>query len=186
LHPWQFLPDGLSLVRRHLTEDPPRNVSYIITEDGRLRATADPNNTDAPEFPIEPQHAQRADGECLNVWLLLLNAYSKFVFFRNRYEFEGLPGDIQEVVQLTIDIVTLLYTDPTPTSDAAVAASTGSRWTPRGVGRKGYREDKDPSDREGRGGPAPKAGEAGLGAGTSLGLQGRCEFTTTVPWGLAN
>lgn len=59
LHPRQFLPDNLPMTRRSGAGPALMNDSYIITDDGRLRATNDPADVQAREFPTEPQKTKR-------------------------------------------------------------------------------------------------------------------------------
>jgi len=67
--------------------------------------------------------------KCLNVWLLLLNAASKFMFFEQRYGLDVLPYE-KEVIDLTIEIAGLIYAQPNPMTDVGRAAVVGNRWLP--------------------------------------------------------
>lgn len=118
-------------------------TSYIVTNEGRLRQTNDPTNTTAAEFPIAPHATTRTVEEGINVWLLLINADSKFQFFDQMYGIHLLPEDIQEVIRLTMDIVELMYREPIARTDAATQAlAYRQRWRQRGQPRPDYREDE--------------------------------------------
>jgi len=127
LHPWQLLPHGLQLPRRRLQEtDQPTYDMYMITDDGRLRATDDPANITGPEFPIEPQSTKRTGLDVINVWLLMLNAHSKFSFFKKNWSLDGMDADILELMELTEEIVTLMYAKPERRTDTTVSVGLGA------------------------------------------------------------
>lgn len=179
LHPYQFLPDDLSITRRRLA-DPVTNISYIITNDERLRATDDPSHVTAPEFPIEQQQTRRTTDQCLNVWLLLLNAASKFRFFQKRYGMDVLPPDILEVVNLTLEIVDLLYAQPIATTEFGKAALAGSQSFPPKHTSRDSNEDGD--DDQGHNGVRHDVGTSKEGHNDNVGnvgeesslFQGKC------------
>ena len=190
LHPWQFLPDNLSIVRRRLGDVPPKNISYIITNDGHLRATDDPANITAPEFPIEPQQTDRVEEDRLNIWLLLINASSKFKVYQARHGLDDLAEEIREVVELTIEIVELLLLEVGPETDAELAGGARGSWSPRKFNHKDYDEGSDPgidrdyagsAPRRGHGGDTDRAPQQGYGghernqARWEVDFQARCE-----------
>jgi hypothetical protein len=178
LHPWQFLPDGLSITRRRLTGPEPKNVSYMITQDERLRATDNPHDIRAPEFPIEPQQTQRVGKDRLNIWLLLLNAHSKFVLFQNRYGFKGLSDDVLEVINLTIEVVELLYEQPNAKTDKETTAQASTGWSDHVSDHQNYNEEEDRDNGGGHeSGPSQQArgGNVGNMSGLPVDFQSRCE-----------
>lgn len=143
----QLLPDGLALQRRRLELEPPSFISYTITEDDRLRTTNNHTDLSAPEFPIESQRTNRQTAERVNPWLLVLNAFSKFRFFIKYFGWLQVHPKDQEVVDLTMEIATLIFEQPALMTGVGMAAGFGGRWSSRELPRKRY-EDGDDKDRD--------------------------------------
>ncbi|KAG8992892.1 hypothetical protein FRB94_011202 [Tulasnella sp. JGI-2019a] len=171
LHPEQFLPDGLPLIRRRSRAEAIYDT-YTITQDGRLRCTTDAANVTAREFPIEQQETTRSGVEIVNVWMLILNANAKFKFYQQRYGFQHphLPDSIIEVITLTMDITRLIYSKPEPTPGVSSTALSRTRWLNP---RPDDAEDGD-SDESRSQGPdgSSHSGDGGGGDVTGSNVQG--------------
>jgi hypothetical protein len=112
LHPYQLLPYQLPLHRRGASGT---WESYIVTNDGLLRATLDPGNTDAEEFPKFTFESRRLPVETLNPWFVIMNAGIKFDRFRDNYGLDVLHSSMAEIAKQTLEIVDLIYKPITPT-----------------------------------------------------------------------
>jgi hypothetical protein len=112
LHPYQLLPYQLPLHRRG-----PSGTweSYIVTNDGLLRATLHPGNTDAEEFPKFTFQSSRLPAETLNPWFVIMNAGIKFDRFRDNFGLDTLHSSMAEIAKQTLEIVDLIYKPITPT-----------------------------------------------------------------------
>jgi len=111
LHPYQLLPQQLPLHRRKSDNT---WESYIVANDGLLRATLNPDDTDAEEFPKFTYQGNRELKEILNPWFVILNAGIKFDRFRDNYGLDTLPSSMAKIAQQTLEIVDLIYKPITP------------------------------------------------------------------------
>jgi hypothetical protein len=90
--------------------------SYIVTEDGFLRATRDPDDTDAEGFPTFTFQSSRHQAEELNAWFVIMNAGIEFERFRDNYGLETLHSSMAEIATQTLEIVNLIYKRITPST----------------------------------------------------------------------
>jgi len=164
LHPHQFLPKGFPLARRRQGTDAEHDI-FVITNDGYLRRTFDRNDLTAPVFPIEPQETTRQQAgdvnDVLNVWFLILNAEAKFTLHKARYGLDHLPPAIVEVIELTIEIVGLIYARPQPKTDTGFTGVAGQRWSSRTMGRPNYDENDHEMSGDEKSSPRNDPGEGG-------------------------
>ncbi|OBZ70674.1 hypothetical protein A0H81_09468 [Grifola frondosa] len=138
LLPHQLLPHGFPLIRRRrgTTDDNPVYDTYTVADDGLLRSTDGEHQV----FPSQTQETIREGEEVLNVWFLLINAASKFQHHQRRYGLDHFPEDIKEAINLTINIVELIYRQVGATTDLEQTALVGRRWPGRTLVKRDYRE----------------------------------------------
>ena len=153
LHPDQLLPNGSTLLRRNSDDS---YTPYKASSDKILRqvdaasilSLCPPDLTALPFPPFH--HATECDThQALNVYLVLLNAEIKFQRFARNIGLDKLHPDMRAIVEQTIRIVDLMYSEPVR-SDACIAlqASTKSEWSMRprldGEAVLNYTEDTNP------------------------------------------
>jgi hypothetical protein len=134
LLPHQFLPDGQALLRRN---DDHGLTSYIVTNDGLLRATQNPTDTNAPLFPLLP-FPTRERNEKLNPWLVVLNAAAKFQRLSETNSLAQLHPSVREVAEQTMKIIDLLYTDIVPSKKFEETYGPMKRFSRRNIPEVGY------------------------------------------------
>jgi len=88
--------------------------SYVASPDRRLREF--PGGTSCPSLPAFTFASERPPGSVVNPFLVVLNAEIKFRRYRRQTQLQPpsvpLPDDVQQLVDLTIELVQLLYWRP--------------------------------------------------------------------------
>ena len=92
LHPNQFLPNGMPLLRRNLTT--PGYTSYTVSHHGTL---ADPTGNDS-DFACFQYPSQRKAGHAPSIFCFTLNAYGRSLTFRKRYSLSVLSYKVRKAV----------------------------------------------------------------------------------------
>lgn len=114
LHPEYFLPNG-TLLTIYNPEERSRK-DYLAAQDQCLRGGYDPTSPRLP--PFRHNQSQRSAVECLNVFLVILNAEIKFrryfEMIRQHPPLTPLPADVLDLMHRTIDLVNLIYWRPVP------------------------------------------------------------------------
>jgi hypothetical protein len=105
------------------------STAFIACSDGLLRATVDPDDLTAPEFPTFVQTTTRNPVQALNVWFVLMNAEVKFRRFKQNYGFINLHPSIRAMAEQTIEIADLIYSKPSRSESYRTAR------VPGGIGR---------------------------------------------------
>jgi hypothetical protein len=175
LHPDHLLPHGSTLLRRNSDGS---YTPYKVSSDKLLRQvdpvsilSSDPPSLLAPPFPPFLHQTTRDLDQTINVYFLLLNAEIKFQRFKKNIGLDKLHPDMRAIVEQTIKIVDLMYSQPVRSeSCTAVEVPARSEWSmrprPQGVGAVDSSEGK-----------SEYAMEAGGGVGTrndpALPMEGR-------------
>lgn len=152
LHPDHLLPHGSTLLRRMPDGS---YTPYKASSDKLLRQvdpesifSSHPPNLTAPPFPPFHHQTSRDILQTLNVYFVLLNADIKFQRFAKNIGLDKLHPDVKAVVEQTMEIVRLMYSQP-QRSEAFIAIQVTARkeWSiqepPQGAGAVNYAEDKD-------------------------------------------
>jgi len=88
--------------------------SYVASPDRKLREF--PGNSSCLSLPAFTFVSERPPGSVLNPFLVVLNAEIKFRRYRRQSQSEPpsipLPDDVQQLIDLTIELVELLYWKP--------------------------------------------------------------------------
>ena len=136
LHPDQLLPNGSTLLRRGSDDS---YIPYKASSDKILRQvdaasilSSRPPDLTALPFPPFRHVTERETHQALNVYLVLLNAEIKFQRFARNIGIDKLHPDMRDIVEQTIRIVDLMYSEPVR-SDACIAVQTSahSEWSMR-------------------------------------------------------
>jgi hypothetical protein len=152
LHPDHLLPHGSTLLR-YLPDE--SYTPYKASGDKLLRQvvpesilSTHPPDLTAPPFPPFHHQTSRDILQTLNVYFVLLNAEIKFQRFAKNIGLDKLHPDMKAVVEQTMEIVRLMYSQP-QRSEACIAiqVSAGKEWSiwerPQGAGTVNYAKDKD-------------------------------------------
>ncbi|KAF6762499.1 hypothetical protein DFP72DRAFT_1164431 [Ephemerocybe angulata] len=138
LHPEHFLPVGNGIVMH--TKDPsnkdpsnkPRTIPklYMIAKDGVLREGKD---STSPRFPAFPFTHPRAPERRMNPLLLILNAevaFQHFLRLPQEDHLNRLYREYQELIELTLELVVLLFHSPISGKASGDGTNREKRITP--------------------------------------------------------
>ena len=112
LRPKHLLPNGKVLVTYSRNEDLSRPMFLGSRDDHTLRES--PGNLSCPRFPLFSFDFHRPNYANLNPFLVILNAEVKFRRYFRQQEPPPLPlpADSMTLIQLTAELVKLIYCDP--------------------------------------------------------------------------
>jgi hypothetical protein len=126
LHPEYFLPYGNILSVFHSADSTPTN--YVSARDQRLRMSSPPNSP-LPAFHDITERSSTM--ECLNIFLVILNAEIKFHWYLHMISQtppkKPLPADVFNLMKLTVELVHQLYWIPVPTKGSQGETSFSER-----------------------------------------------------------
>jgi hypothetical protein len=115
IHPEHFLPCHSILPVFHSGTS--THTIYVSAEDRRLRESPKPDSPPLPTFHHAPE--SRSGFDCLNIFLVILNAEIKFHRYLRMISEDPpttpLPDDVLNLMELTVKLVHLLYWMPVPT-----------------------------------------------------------------------
>jgi hypothetical protein len=164
LHPYQLLPNRLPLFRRRGDH---WWASYLVTNDGLLRETSDPEDINAPLFPPLMHSTTRESRDQLNPWFVIMNAAIKFQRFSENYGLDKLHPSMRANAEQTLQILDLLNRNVEPTQKY-LASHGSTRQSPRA--RKVVRyDDGNGSDLNPEGGGRDEGGGGDAGPSYSGG-----------------
>ena len=178
LHPDQLLPNGSTLLWRGSDDS---YTPYKASSDKLLRQvdaasilSSRPPDLTALPFPPFHHATECAAHQALNVYLVLLNSEIKFQRFARNIGLDKLHPDMRDIVEQTICIVDLMYSEPVRSDSCiAVQASARSEWSmrPRSEGERmlNYAEDTNPEGDYGM----KDGGIAGARSGTAEHVEDR-------------
>ena len=152
LHPEHLLPQGSTLLRRMSDGS---YTPYKASSDNLLRQvdlesilSSGPPDIAAPVFPPFHHQTSRDIFQALNAYYVLINAEIKFQRFAKNIGLDKLHPEAKVVVEQTIEIVRLMYSQP-KRSQACMAIQISAhtersiRDRPHGAGAVNYAEAKD-------------------------------------------
>jgi hypothetical protein len=159
LHPDQLLPRGSTLLRRNSDSS---YTAYKASSDKLLRqvdpafvlSSNNPSVT-APSFPPFLHQTTRSLPQSLNIYFVLLNAEIKFQRFAKHIGLDKLHPDVKAIVDQTIEIVHLMYSEPR--SEAAAHGEWSMRMRPQGHAEEINYEDEGRMETGGAGGATSDA-----------------------------
>ncbi len=113
LHPSYFLPGHAVLAVFDRDSTTASHKEYVVAEDHCLRET---HNARSPRLPpFRPNFSNRLPVHCLNIFLVILNAETKFRRYDRLHSLaDDLPSDVRGLMARTQALVDLLYWTPIP------------------------------------------------------------------------